>query len=75
MGIKLVQNSVILRQPLGAGISLMTATSFFFVVDVARNYYEFFLNIALIHFFGLGHYEINMLKALFKLLWDVGLCR
>ena len=26
------------------------------------------------HFTVLSHYEINMVKALFKLLWDVGLC-
>lgn len=36
---------------------------FFFVVDVAQNYYVLFLNLALIHFIGLGHYEINMIKA------------
>lgn len=30
--------------------------------------------IALIPFIELVYYEVYMLKALFKLLWDVGLC-
>jgi len=29
--------------------------------------------IQILFFVGLGHYEINMVKALFKLLWQVGI--